>query len=121
MNYTTIEQSKKLVELGLDTNTADMWWQEGRVGPEPVIGNYALHIQCMKDCDYRKIHKTLISPAWSLGALLELMPESYQLTSNKDNKYQFMLINNPKPDWFDTPFESVYNMVCWLLENGYIK
>lgn len=36
---TSIEQSKKLVELGIDINTADMYWEEVCNLPKPIIGN----------------------------------------------------------------------------------
>ena len=64
---TSLEQSKKLIELGIDINTADMFWKNG------VSNEY---IQCFTpfvsngtniDFDYD-------IPAWSLSALLELMP-----------------------------------------------
>jgi len=46
--YTTIEQSKKLLELGLNPNTADMWYEDGslfiarlgRIPKEMLIQNY---------------------------------------------------------------------------------
>lgn len=64
---TSLEQSKKLIELGIDVSTADMFWKNG------VSDKY---IQCFTpfvssgtniDYDYD-------IPAWSLSALLELMP-----------------------------------------------
>lgn len=145
-HYTTIEQSKKLVELGLNPDTADMWWQEGRMELEPVIGNYALHIQCMEDRDYRKIHKPLISPAWSSGALMDLLPPSIQTGEgmqnhyeidirkywgNEENLYQIAYGNNRglSEEWHDminigekeNLIDAVFQMICWLLKNSYIK
>lgn len=145
-HYTTLEQSKKLVELGLNPDTADMWWQEGRMELEPVIGNYALHIQCREDRDYRKIHKPLISPAWSLGALMDLLPPSIQTGEgmqnhyeidirkywgNEENLYQIAYGNNRglSEEWHDmintgekeNLIDAVFQMICWLLKNSYIK
>ena len=60
---TSIEQSKKLIELGIDINTADMYYDVNSYGiqgkPEVVIGKV-----CSKDI-----------PAWSLTALIGLMPK----------------------------------------------
>ena len=57
MICTTIEQSKKLIELKIDINTADMCWFENDVFTISYIDS--LITEC---------------PAWSLSALLELIP-----------------------------------------------
>ena len=64
---TSIEQSKELMELGLDSKTADMLWinycdddQDYRLG---VINNSTADIELNEDI-----------PAWSLSALLEQLP-----------------------------------------------
>ena len=117
--YTTIEQAEHLVELGLDPKTADMFYF---LDPTPAGNIYHLAMQGI-DIRVRNLpeYNNGDLPCWSIGALLELMPESYQLTRGKDNKCQFMLFHILIHDWFNTPLEAVYNMVCYLLENGYIK
>ena len=112
MQYTTIEQSKRLVELGLDPKTADLHYD----GEGEIVGKgrcLALHKP------YRDSH----IPAWSLDALLKVIPCSYQLTRNartfrNDTKknVQFMLLTVLRHDTFDTELEAVYTMVVWLLE-----
>lgn len=97
MQYTTIEQGKRLVELGLDTSTSDMWYSE----------QYGIQ---MGFAGKRK-------PAWSLDALLNVIPCPYQMTRGRDGAVQFMLINVLRHDTFDTELEAVYSMVVWLLEN----
>lgn len=123
-HYTSIEQSKKLVELGLNPDTADMHY-----------------IKCIRENDVRYIPELLLDdnecdiPCWSLGALLELMPASIEEV--KDHNVDLIL--GPLEDkweisyfdWTglqhgpsiisDTPLEAAYNMVIWLLENDYIK
>lgn len=118
MNYTTIEQSKKLLELGLNPNTADMvYW----------MGEYITH--SYSECQ----HKEEQIPIWSVGALLELMPLSIVGWDNETyaryfigncaeyatgtSKYDKGLISIPS----DSMFKCVYSMVCWLLQNNYIK
>jgi len=59
---TSIEQSKKLMELGIDVNTADMyWWYGGKV----------YYVEAMEDGDFNKESDI---PCWSLAALLEVIP-----------------------------------------------
>lgn len=60
---TTIEQSKKLIELGININTADMCWSID-IPDLPTLLAYPI-----TDCDNweNKI------PAWSLSALMEIL------------------------------------------------
>ena len=69
---TTIEQSKHLLELGLDPNTADMNW----FGNEKIGVPYDLELLSYKK---RSMYHHCL-PAWSLTALLEVMP----ITITKD-------------------------------------
>lgn len=107
MQYTTIEQSKRLVELGLDRKTADLHYD----GEGDVVGKgrcLALH----------KPYKDSHIPAWSLDALLKVIPCPYQMTRGRDGAVQFMLLTVLRHDTFDTELEAVYTMVVWLLENN---
>ena len=63
---TSIEQSQKLIELGIDVNTAD------------IIYNVLDESYIRHDTSIDKYHR----PAWSLSALIELMP--FQII--EDNK-----------------------------------
>jgi hypothetical protein len=111
MVSTTIEQSKKLLELGIDVTTADMWWNI-------AIGGYS-DPSCVPVSD-------VDIPAWSLSALLELIPESINdYTDNfsqleitkKSISYVYadgrLRIGYLKSNLLDAVFE----MVCWLLTN----
>ena len=63
---TTISQSRKLIELGLDETTADMYYPylgAGQYGDTPRVG-FPIEHSGRKDI-----------PAWSLAALLEVMPK----------------------------------------------
>ena len=116
---TSIEQSKKLLELGLDADTADMCYtnykfQTDNYGNlisdscEPVGG---LAVGNMFD-DY---------PAWSLSALLKLMPQ-FTLNGFCNGKFNcrderadnYVLIDS-------NPLDAAYSMVVNLIEQGYIK
>ena len=140
MIATTIEQSKRLLELGLDPKTADMIWRY------VTSGCYRLEV----------LHKELFEgtnekdiPAWSLTALLEVMPititkdgmehklkvfpsglfSTHSDTSKwtlqycgRDYSYRSrdkypILVAVTQHDLIDASYE----MVCWLLENNFIK
>lgn len=92
---TTVKQSRKLIELGIDVNTADMrymyrHWEidENTVGAQSdaTIG---FDSDFYYGADNGKTYHYI--PAWSLTALIDLMPErikigkelSFCLTSKK--------------------------------------
>lgn len=87
-SYTDIEQSKKLVEI-LPIESADMIWI--LANPDlPMIKAIAY-----KDSEKSKYYKIL--PAWSLTALLNILPVSYD-----DGQHCLALINhnpNEKTEW----------------------
>ena len=112
-------ESKRLVEEGLDKNTADMW-----ISPKGIyIGRKETPIK----------YETF--PCWSLGTLIGLLPKSIQQTKGHDID---LLIGLPKGQWSVTYFdwtglqhgpsfesdnliEAVIEMIIWLIENNYIK
>lgn len=106
---TTIEQSKKLIELGIDINTADM-----RYSPLNL------------DIPWVWVSKPLIEkdaiPAWSLSALLELMPKILLATPNPVcDKYHCYGFHQEFTETFgDTVIDAAFKMVVWLKENKYI-
>jgi hypothetical protein len=154
---TSIEQSKKLLSLGLDPSTADMCY----VGAEK---EHILHaesynkILAWRKEDAKKYHNapfsTSITPCWSLAAILELMPFFITIKEEgePDEYYHFQLKREGsvfRSKWLasyhglktergkvhtrivhwavgpkgesDTPIDAAFEMVCWLIEQGYIK
>ena len=122
---TTIEQSKKLMELGVDRNTADMIWIEDYLGYDSN--------GIRKHGEYRLYGDMLIPaygqdsvPAWSLTALLSLS-NSCDLSKERieedgsDDRYWFHDDNFHKfSNEYDNPLDAVFEMVCWLKENNKI-
>ncbi len=128
MIATTIEQSKHLLELGLDPKTADChwWYAEGEE-----------YLYLGRDYDINEL------PAWSLSALLEVMPPfieddergahwfelDKEITSTNKVVYIFKYIFDAVEDIYKVKVErdkadiidAAYEMVCWLLEQGLIK
>ncbi len=60
---TSLEQSKKLIELGISANTSDMCYDWSVIGKE-----YSTVAQCHKYIDDEL-------PAWSLSALFDVLPK----------------------------------------------
>lgn len=122
MNYTTVEQSKKLLELGLNSETADMYYDG--YGKLPV--GYPGILMHKNSFEYD-------TPCWSLGALMELMPKikededdggCYPTLCKGYNTNKWHCVYRSSiyiTDWCDTSINAAFDMVVWLLENGYIK
>ena len=126
---TSIEQSKRLIELGLDVSTADMDYI-------PIINlenEYDIQVN-----NWNNEHEDNWIPAWSLSALLELIPP-YLGEFNEGIDFGFSKSMNKK--WYsahyiqlndnglatfnktvtgDTAIDTAFNMVCWLKENNKI-
>ena len=133
-HYTTIEQSKKLIELGLSAESADMEYIAQYGSDDEYFEPAVFKIETEIDSDYPE---PVTLPCWSLGALLEVMP--LYLYDEDDDFYMMALDHNSNgwnvsyggEDEYDfirfadeggkTPIEAAYNMVVWLLENGYIE
>ena len=123
MIATTIEQSKHLLELGLDPATADMVWMCNK------------WLYSIKDNILNKEQFTEQDTlAWSLGALLEVMPYNYynhfslcqssfafwDCVFKHEGKEIVRTVSTNK-DGEQDPISAAYEMVVWLLENGYIE
>jgi hypothetical protein len=66
---TTIEQSRQLLELGVPAETADMRWDRDTVG---VGSDDDIAIYDLRTGGYCGTYET---PAWTLNALLALLPK----------------------------------------------
>ena len=127
---TSIEQSKKLIELGIDMDTADMSYSFNFNSE-----TYELSTVPYKDWIVPKYAKSdkfeQVIPTWSLSALLNLMPKYFS-----DNISTCKLDLQPIEDkwncayirctnqhcavcnfYYDSPLDAAFEMVCWLLEN----
>ena len=139
--FTGIEHGRQLMELGCDTNTADLSW------------DYYLNVY---NDDYTTAYQPKISftpyrfnegrkynhpmqpppslPAWSLSALLQLMPEIIYTDDDNNNQiYKMQVYNHDGQCCCDYVGEldndslicfasnsyiaSAFQMICWLFEN----
>ena len=118
---TTLKQSKKLIELGLNIKTADMFWDTlfSKI-PKAQVNNH--HFVDEYDDEHR-------FPAWSLSCLLGMMPKLYDdLTGGECYPrlcrsfggglwrivYQSSIYTTP---YYEDPLDAAVDVVCWLLEN----
>ena len=123
MIATTIEQSKHLLGLGLDSNSADMFWMDTN-SVSPCLKLIDDGIYNHRNYLIRFPNSSL--PAWSLSALLEVMPKRFDTKCVKlqrgllSDKW-FCEYENMKYFAMGSSIDAVYEMVCWLLEQGLIK
>lgn len=113
-DYTTIEQSKKLLELGLSRDTANMvylYWINSKTKEEGIeeIPTIGLPIE---NCDI---------PCWSLGALLRIMPDNFIELLKEGGMYRVKAEQKYVSCLSENPIDVVFEMVVNLLEKGYIE
>lgn len=143
LGWTTINEAKRLVEAGLDPNTADMYYfydtieLEGIVkyinGPTLVTSPYSEGVKTahMVYPSPMLDESDKVCPCWSLGALIEILP--YKIKYEQDT-YSVLITKNhvsyPRLTtlWSElyskdgnNTIECVVNVIIILLEDGYIK
>ena len=132
----SVEQAKKLISLGIDLKTADMYWDTNH---NPNI-DFPIHIWD-ENIDFEYMMENGLVPSWSVSALLDLL-QNYTLTTvipfwDKDKKIDSTdgsVDNYEDKDTIDltvysidknvikygkTPLDAAYKAVCWFLEHGY--
>lgn len=121
LGWTTLDEAKRLVEAGLDPNTADMAYELDTQSPRATsftqLEKYfkALYVSPI----YEPMTKAY--PCWSLGALKNIVEEELGKDFSYENGEWIIIV------WTDTwgykhyYFEEIVNCVIWLIQNGYIK
>lgn len=102
---TSLEQSKKLIELGIDIKTADMCWSID-IPDLPTLLAYSI-----TDCDNweNKI------PTWSLAALLEVLPKGTNVSTPKPlNALSYCCWNQQEEIFADNPVDACVEMIIKL-------
>lgn len=115
MNYTSIEQSKHLLEIGLSPDTADMCWFEG----EPFIEKFGYEEERAKthrDCGMEML------PSWTSDKLMELMGDIRLLHYEGKFFCQYFADDfwDEYPSYataeYDNSIDACFDMFCWLTE-----
>lgn len=118
-SYTDIEQSRKLAEI-LPLESADMLWGYYYNGKNHCIPN----IRPFRD-GRNEIPKCYI-PAWSLAALLSVLPDNYvdandtiyhpNLMKTKDGRYMVIYNVSQYTSLCNNPVDACVQMIERLLE-----
>lgn len=134
LGWTTLEEAKKLVEAGLDTNTADMCFAKAHLADVDMFAiDTAPYSETIEAKDYDDIWE--ISPCWSLGALKKFIPDEIKVN---DVWFYFYCSYNWIRKWcasyvdenfsrlvrfnmFSSQIEMFNQIVLFLLENNHIK
>lgn len=111
---TSIDQSKKLIKLGIDVNTADMVYCVELYKEGWKYSNEAYPIDGTLEGDD--------IPAWSLSALMELMNRNcYNVSLNCHGaEWNIKFDDSEKYKAFtkDYAVDAAFEMICWLKENN---
>lgn len=108
---TSLEQSKKLIELGIDRNTADMYYSCGAVVPD-VMTSSKQDYKCYTVC-------------WSLAALFNLCPtingKQPILTRGKLTRLWYCYYEDEiDTQTYDNPIDACYEMIIRLKEMNFL-
>lgn len=124
LEVTTVEQSRKLLELGLDPKSSNMYYSLDEEDQTYQI----LYPYRYEHLDELTIYDRLC-PAWTLDALFKLIPRTHKFKNafreyTKSGKIIWCFWCHAISEYTfegDTDFDCIYNMVVWLLENKYIN
>ena len=118
---TSREQSERLLSLGVKPETADM--------SIPTRENPNLNVSARPYHDwntYWKNHQYVI-PSWSLSRLLDIMPESIFIKSDRRALKLYppvvAYVYDNGAAFFDSMniFENIIDMIDWLIQNGHFN
>lgn len=127
---TSVEQSKRLLELGLKPETADMSYYVLDSEPVLIIGMAQVYRETLKGGKIVETRNAEIIPAWSLHRLIEILPSGiskidcyYGLTFDKDIiQYEDYGIDVLK-SFGDNPclYDNIVDCIEWLIKEGYFN
>lgn len=131
----SIEQMKYLQDLGLDTSDASMYWVRRSHGSridDESKGEWFLSLQ--KEFMVCGFISYEILPTYTFQDIIELLPKEikivtdYYLTiSTYDcDVWSIYYSMSDEFDYYkefksDSLIDAAYEMLCWCIENGYIK
>lgn len=110
---TDLEQSRKLVKMKLDKNTADMHYFSDGYNPTKLDVGYSA-----ENAKFYRGTKNEYTPAWSLSALLKLIPNFNMFKRTIECRIE---TTSHLVDKACDPIDAAFEMVVWLLENKHIK
>ncbi len=124
IGWTTLEESRRLVELGLEVKTADMHWKQVADGlGEPWVWRAFCGNDVAIVHDLFSYRQDYVVPCWSLGRLIELLKtyagQTWEVYGTLDNGAFFGFSGITTSVFIEKTFiEAVVRMTEWLLEKG---
>lgn len=131
---TTVEQSKRLLELGLDVDTSDMCWLAKKLWGDDVEipeedRSYILSTD--KDDSFCSRYDVDCVPSWSLHRLIAMLPDFFsnlgrQFNLKMDKCFlRYCTARNDEYIYFqqkDTLYDNIIDCIEWLIkENKFNK
>ena len=116
-SFTDLGQSKKLSEI-LPLDSADHCFLNDGTAIKAEINSYNVALQLWKD------HYVEIIPAWSLAALLNVLPQTVRLVGTSKDSYWYCECVNANNQWYvgfesaSNPVDAAYKMIIKLKEDG---
>ena len=124
----SVEQMKHLQEIGLELrNTSMLLWYKQMLGKIP-ISDWELSVWC--ESLFSEDH---VYPAYTLQDILDKLPKRIETEDYEFELYIYYHENGVSVFYDDgditqlaffskpTLLESAYEMLCWCIENGYVK
>ena len=117
LGWTDLDQSKKLVEAGLDPNTADMHIID------QSYGNHGYFDTALCYSKWDAVHTDGYLPCWSLGRLIGLILYEPFISNQDGTWFVSFDVDDTHSHQFskETLIDTVIESIIWLLEKGYIK
>lgn len=128
----SVEQMLKLQRLGIDISSSGMYWCRPTKNEKWELKIHEDVIRQKRDPRFWEI-----IPALTLQDIIELLPRSIQPNPNVETFYLNLyyydrswvvdyLNNKGDGSYFaitsnDSFIEAAYEMLCWCIENGYVK
>ena len=113
---TSPEQSKKLIELGIDVNTADMWYQH--IGWKHLADNSEVPVYFPMITRDRESDEDI--PAWSLNGLMDILAKQDFRIKCVNNQFNIDIPSRHCKIWFPSLLEAAFEMVVYLLKENKI-
>ena len=130
---TTREQSKRLLDLGLKKETADMYYPNGIQDSEHIIR--AIYPAFWEsDTKIDAFIKGRVTPAWSLHRLMEMIP--FNLKDKKGYIYGFVIEDDNTISYYyfaeqfwhchkywgkSNLYDNFIDCIEWLIKEGYFN
>lgn len=131
--YLSIEQMQHLKKLGVDTSNANFYWHRTKnLNNYKEWDEWELHYGVLRlargfktiNCEYVR--------TFTLQDILDLLPEDikgYQLHTEKTKlngvvayHVMYMYFGQSLVSFLhDMLIDAAYEMLCWVIENGYLK